>query len=118
MSRDRKSGYYDRAKETMSAEARRLYQEAWLRELLRHAWEKAPGVRRRMEDARLTPEDISDLDSPTTLTVIRKNAMPELQKGDPPFGGFSTIPPSELRDAPAILAATSGRSINMIAQDF
>ena len=34
MTRDRRTGYYDRAKETMSATTRRRYQEAWLRELI------------------------------------------------------------------------------------
>ena len=31
---NRLTGYYDHAKETMSASARRTYQAAWLRELI------------------------------------------------------------------------------------
>ncbi len=48
MSVDRRTGYWDREKETMTAAARRRYQDGWVRALVRHAWEKAPGVRRRV----------------------------------------------------------------------
>ena len=96
MGPDRRSGYYDKAKETMSASARRRYQEAWLRELVRHAWEKAPGVRRRMEAAGLTPQVLSDLDALAKLTVLKKSQMPDLQKADPPFGGFCAVPIAEV----------------------
>ncbi len=94
---DRKSGYYDRAKETMSPAARRQYQEEWLRGLVRHAWAQAPGVRRQMEAHGLTPGDLSDLDALAKLPVLRKHAMPDLQKAAPPFGGFLAIPRGELR---------------------
>ena len=96
MRTDRKSGYYDRAKETMAPEARRRHQEEWLRALVRHAWEKAPGMRRRMEAAGLRPEDLADRDALSRLPVLEKSALPELQKADPPFGGFSTLSREEL----------------------
>ncbi|MBI1894245.1 MAG: AMP-binding protein [Candidatus Rokubacteria bacterium] len=94
---DRKSGYYDRAKETMSAGARRRYQEEWLRELVRHAWERAPGVRRRMESAGLSLKDLSAADGLIKLPVMKKSTLPDLQKADPPFGGFSTLSRAEVR---------------------
>lgn len=94
---DRKSGYYDRDRETMSAAARRRYQEAWLRELVALAWARAPGVRRRLEAAGLRPRDLSTLASLARLPVIKKSAMPDLQKAAPPFGGFCTVSPSQVR---------------------
>ena len=94
---DRKAGYYDQAKETMTPEARRGFQEAWLRALVRHAWEKAPGVHRRMAAARLAPEDLSDLGALSRLPVLEKSALPDLQRIDPPFGGFSTLTREALR---------------------
>jgi phenylacetate-CoA ligase len=94
---DRRSGYYDRAKETMAQEARRRYQDGWLKELATRAWEKARGVRRRMEEAGLRPADISGVDGLARLPVIKKSEMPDLQKADPPFGGFCTIPLSRVR---------------------
>ena len=97
MRMDRKSGYYDMAKETMSAPARRRYHESWLRELVELAWRRAPGVRRRLEAARLTPVDLRDPDALARLPVLKKSQMPDLQQADPPFGGFCARPLSELR---------------------
>ncbi len=94
---DRRSGYYDRAKETMAPAARRRYQDNWLRELVAHAWEKAPGVRRRMKKAGLRPAALSRVDDLARLPVLKKSAMPDLQKADPPFGGFCTAPLSRVR---------------------
>jgi phenylacetate-CoA ligase len=94
---DRRRGYWDRAKETMTPAARRRYQDAWLRDLVAHAWGKAPGVRRRMERAGLAPAAIAGVDDLARLPVIKKSQMPELQKADPPFGGFCTVPMSRVR---------------------
>jgi phenylacetate-CoA ligase len=94
---DRRSGYWDREKETMSAGARADYQTRWLARLLEHAWEKAPGVRRRLEHARVRPSDVRGVDDLARLPVIKKNEMPDLQKADPPFGGFCTQPLTKIR---------------------
>jgi phenylacetate-CoA ligase len=93
----RRAGYWNRERETMSAGAREGYQTRWLSRLLAHAWDKAPGVRRRLEQAKLTPADFRSTDDLARLPVIRKSAMPDLQKADPPFGGFCTVPLAKLR---------------------
>ena len=51
---DRRAGYWNRERETMSAGAREGYQTRWLSRLLALAWDRAPGVRRRLEQAKLT----------------------------------------------------------------
>jgi phenylacetate-CoA ligase len=94
---DRMSGYYDQAKETMSESARRQYQAAWLNELVELSWQRAPGMRRRMETVGLTPRDLRDPDALARLPVLKKSKMPDLQQADPPFGGFCTLPLSKLR---------------------
>jgi phenylacetate-CoA ligase len=94
---DRRAGYWNRERETMSPGARERYQTDWLTALLEHAWAHAPGVRRRLEQAGLAPKDFRSTDDLARLPVIRKNAMPELQKADPPFGGFCTVPLAKLR---------------------
>ena len=94
---DRLRGYYDWKRETMGVRARRRYQETWLRALVAHAWRRAPGVRRRLEAAGLRPADIRTLEDLDRLPVIKKAAMPDLQRADPPFGGFCTVPPGELQ---------------------
>lgn len=94
---DRRAGFWDCAKETMSPGARRRYQDAWVQELVAHAWEHAPGVRRRLQEAGLTPGDIAGVDDLARLPVIHKNEMPDLQRRDPPFGGFCTLPVARIR---------------------
>ena len=96
-SRDRRAGYWNREKETMAVAARERYQAGWLARLLEHAWAKAPGVRRRLERAGVAPKDIRGVGDLAKIPVIRKNEMPDLQKADPPFGGFCTVPPGKLR---------------------
>jgi phenylacetate-CoA ligase len=94
---DRRAGYWNREKETMSPAARQRYQARWLASLLEHAWDKAPGVRRRLERAGLRPADVRGVDDLTRLPAIKKSEMPELQKADPPFGGFCTVPLGKVR---------------------
>lgn len=94
---DRRSGYWNRDKETMSAAARERYQSRWLGRLLEHAWAKAPGVRRRLERAGVGLKDFRGAPDLAKIPVIRKNEMPDLQKADPPFGGFCTVPLAKIR---------------------
>lgn len=94
---ERRQGYWDRARETLSAPDRQRYQAAWLGDLVAHAWAHAPGVRRRLERAGLTPGDLRDEAQLERLPVIKKSELPDLQKADPPFGGFCTVPLSRVR---------------------
>ena len=94
---DRRKGYWNKEKETMSAGARAEYQARWLAKLVPHAWEKAPGVRRRLEHARVRPAEIRSVDDLVRVPVIKKSEMPDLQKADPPFGGFCTVPMAKIR---------------------
>jgi len=94
---DRLSGYYEAGKETLPPPERQRYQEAWLRRLVRHAWRHAPGIRRRLEAAGLRPRDIRGLADLARLPVLKKSAMPDLQRADPPFGGLAGLPREELR---------------------
>jgi phenylacetate-CoA ligase len=93
---DRLRGYYDRKRETLGIRARRAYQDRWVRALVAHAWRRAPGVRRRMEAAGLRPAAVRTLADLDRLPVMKKAAMPDLQRADPPFGGFSAVPPAGL----------------------
>lgn len=97
VSAERRAGYWDRTKETMAPEARRAYQDGWVRDLVAHAWAAAPGVRRRMERAGLGPGDLRGVADLVRLPVIRKHEMPDLQKADPPFGGFCAVPIDRVR---------------------
>ena len=93
---DRLRGYYDRKRETMGARARRTYQDGWVRALVAHAWRRAPGVRRRLEAAGLRPAAVRTLADLDRLPVLKKAAMPDLQRADPPFGGFAAVSPADI----------------------
>src|SRR5207244_3827696 len=45
----------------------------------------------------LAPKNIRSTDDLARLPVIKKSAMPDLQKADPPFGGFCTVPLAKIR---------------------
>src|SRR2546427_4470818 len=94
---DARTVYWIRERNTMPAGGREGYQAAWLAALLEHAWTNAPGVRRRLEQAGLSPKNIRSTDDLARLPVIKKSAMPDLQKADPPFGGFCTVPLAKIR---------------------
>jgi phenylacetate-coenzyme A ligase PaaK-like adenylate-forming protein len=94
---DRRTGYWNRVRETMPAAERLRDQDRWLSRLVDHAWGKAPGVRRRLERAGLTPSDLRGVADLARLPVIKKSEMPDLQRADPPFGGFCAVPMRRVR---------------------
>ncbi len=55
-----------------------------------HAFERAPTYRRR--DPTVVPEEVTDRAALARLRLVRKSELAEIQRGDPPFGGLSTIP--------------------------
>jgi len=93
---DRLAGYYDRRRETLGPRARRADQDRWVRALVAHAWRRAPGIRRRMAAAGLTPAALARVADLGRLPVVKKAQMPDLQRADPPFGGFCTLAPRDL----------------------
>lgn len=60
------------------------------------AYERAPGVRRWFEAAGLTPADIQGVNDLDKVPVLTKDRMVELQAADPPFGGFLTVPVTDV----------------------
>ena len=59
------------------------------------AKEKAPAYRRLF--VALRPEEVTDRRALTQLPVTRKSDLIELQRREPPFGGFAAVPVSALR---------------------
>ncbi len=54
-----------------------------------HAFARAPAYRRR--DPAVVPEEVTDRRALARLPLVRKSELAELQRGDPPFGGFSAV---------------------------
>ena len=82
------SEYYDRL-ETDDAEQRLMRQFQSLRQQLELAKRKAPAYRDLLADINI--EDINNAADFASLPLTRKSSLLELQKKDPPFGGYSTI---------------------------
>lgn len=68
-----------------------------LRDFVRYAYDNAPGVRRVFDSANLSPGDIQGLADLDRIPVTSKDQLVEIQRADPPFGGFLAIPRDRLQ---------------------
>jgi phenylacetate-CoA ligase len=89
---DRTVGIYDAALETMSPRQRREYHDGRLRDIAGHAHQRSSHFRRRMHEAGLAPAELSGVTDLDRLPVLKKRALPELQRLEPPFGGLLAVP--------------------------
>lgn len=92
----RAGGFVDAKAECRPAEEARAALGARLAATVRHAWEKAPRVRRMLEGAGLQPADVKGLDDLPRLPILRKDALPGLQAEEPSFGGLLGVEPERL----------------------
>jgi phenylacetate-CoA ligase len=86
--------FYD-ALETRDPAEREASLMAALPRIIAAAKEHAPAYRRLL--AAVEPEAITDRRALAQLPVTRKSDLIELQRRDPPFGGFAAVPVSALR---------------------
>lgn len=76
----------------MPPEERQKYLDGRLREIVAYAYEKAPAVKDRFDRAGVKPEDIRGVKDLEKIPVLRKDELIELQKANPPFGGYLAVP--------------------------
>ena len=67
-----------------------------IRELVQHAYDKAPAIRSLLDEAGVAPADIRGADDLGRIPVLRKDSLVEIHQANPPFGGFLTIDPDDL----------------------
>lgn len=94
---DRKSGFLNEALETQGWDEQLAEMAVSLREVVGHAYRRAPAVTRLFRAAGLEPGDIRGLEDLPKIPVTPKAKLVELQKADPPFGGLLAVPLSEVR---------------------
>jgi phenylacetate-CoA ligase len=94
---DRERGFFDEEQERMPAKERAGFVRRILRETVQYAYEKAPAVRKKMDDAGVSPNDVKDVADLAKIPLTRKADLKNLQKGDPPFGGLAAVPPGGMR---------------------
>ncbi len=94
---DRKRGFFDEARETMLPGERAAFRREIVREAVRHAYEKAPAARRKMDEAGVRPGDIRDVADLLKIPPTRKADLKNIQKTELPFGGLAAVPPRGMR---------------------
>lgn len=67
-----------------------------VRDLVAHAYAKAPAIKQQLDAAAVKPHDIRGADDLAKIPVLSKDALVEIHRNNPPFGGFLTIDPNEL----------------------
>ena len=82
--------------EKMSREERGKLLDEQLKWLVAYAYEKAPSTRARFDEASIAPSDVSGIKDLENLPLLRKDALVDLYKANPPLGGLVTVPITEL----------------------
>ena len=70
--------------------------DARIRELVQHAYDRAPAIRKLLDEAGVAPSAISGADDLAKVPVLSKDSLVEIHRDNPPFGGFLTIDPDDL----------------------
>ena len=92
----RGTSVFDAESETVSAEERTAYQDDWLNDLVAHAYANAPAIHRILDRAGVAPGDVTSAGALERVPVTRKDELLEVQRAEPPFGGFLGVPVGEL----------------------
>lgn len=94
--RAKKTTSLNESMERIPPEKRQKYLEGRLKEHISYAYEKAPGVKARFDEAGIAPSAVHNIKDLEKLPILRKDELVDLQKSNPPFGGFTTVPIEDL----------------------
>ena len=78
--------------ERMPSKERQKHLEERMREIIAYAYEKAPAVKERFDNAGVKPADIRTVKDLEKIPMLRKDDLVALQKANPPFGGYLAVP--------------------------
>jgi phenylacetate-CoA ligase len=67
-----------------------------IRDLIAHAYDHAPAIKRILDDAGVSPRDIQGVDDLGKIPITSKDTLVELHQSSPPFGGFLAVDPTTL----------------------
>ena len=79
--------YFDN-REYLTGKEREAVQDRQLTEMIGLAYEKSGRVRNMFKERRLTPDDIRSCGELEAFPVISRETLIDLEKEDPPYGGF------------------------------
>lgn len=83
--------------EGMHPEKLQEYLEGKLKELVRYAYEKAPGMKARFDEAGIAPSAVSTIKDLENVPILKKDDLIVLQRDNPPFGGLVAVPVEDLQ---------------------
>ncbi|HVP80314.1 MAG TPA: AMP-binding protein [Thermodesulfobacteriota bacterium] len=95
--KDRTAGFLKKNLETMPHKKRHDHFNQKLRGIVRYATKHSVAFKNIMESAGLKPADIQTIKDLEKIPVTKKADLVELQKRNPPFGGFEAVPIETLR---------------------
>ena len=78
--------------EVMPAELREKYLKQRLTQAVDHAYRNAPAAKEILDKAKVSPAEIRTVKDLEKLPITRKTDLIELQRANPPYGGFLAIP--------------------------
>ena len=94
---DRSVGFLKKNIETMLQKKRLEYLNQKLRGIIQYAYKNSQAFKNKIDSAGLKPKDIQTTKDLEKIPITKKADLVELQKKNPPFGGFEGVPISELK---------------------
>src|SRR4030043_15861 len=94
---DRTMGFFKKNLETIPHKKRLEYLNQKLRGIIQYAFKNSVAFKNKMDSVGLKPRDIQTIKDLEKIPITKKADLVELQKRNPPFGGFEGIPISEMR---------------------
>ncbi len=91
------TGFFNKARETMSQDQRIHILTEKLKEIVNHAYQHSSAFRKKMRQVGCLPEDIQTIDDLEKLPITRREDLVEAQKSFPPFGGYEAAPREKMR---------------------
>ena len=68
-----------------------------LKNIIAHGYQNAPALRKLMDEAGVTPGDIQSVADLPKIPITTKDQLVQMQQAEPPFGGWLTVPPPQLK---------------------
>jgi phenylacetate-CoA ligase len=94
---DRTSGFLKKNLETMPHKKRIEHLNQKLRGIVQYAYKNSAAFKNKIDSIGLKPKDIQTIKDLEKIPITKKADLVELQKKNPPFGGFEGVPISELK---------------------
>jgi phenylacetate-CoA ligase len=94
---ERTRGFFKKNLETMPHAKRLEYLNQKLRGITQYAYKNSVAFKNKMDSVGFEPKDIHTIKDLEKIPITKKADLMELQKKNPPFGGFEGVPLRKLR---------------------